>query len=266
MYPSIELFHLSIPTFFAVICFGFIVSLVFIYLRLDLWLKIHYWIPNEFRPRVWIIAGICMGCALIGARATHVFYELPSYYRDNPKEIFYFWNGGFVFYGGFILSILISWLYLWFIAEKNIGLYFDFFAPIMSVGYLVGRLGCLLNGCCYGKVCALPWAIKFNDEQGQYLLRHPTQLYSMLFEAGLLCFVLAYEKRDRFYFYDEKSIREKKLGMLFLWWLLGHACFRLITEQVRDDFRGPEYGLSFSSWVSVVLMGTALIMLVKKRA
>ena len=69
-------------------------------------------------------------------------------------------KGGLVFYGGLIGATLAGVLYarlkklpLWKMA--------DILAPSIALGYVFGRIGCLLNGCCYGRACGLPWAIRF---------------------------------------------------------------------------------------------------------
>ena len=264
MYPSIELFHLSIPTFFAVICFDVVLCLIFISYRLDQWLYKQYWLKNDFPQKIWAVAAVSLIFGLIGARLTHVFYEMPSYYMEDPVQIFYGWNGGYTFFGGLIFGIFGGWLTLALMKDQQKALYFDFFAPVLSLGYLVGRLGCLLNGCCYGKFCELPWAIKFLDDQGSFLPRHPTQLYAMLSEALIFLLLILIEQKESSYLKAPKQIRESLLGSVFLLWLMMHSISRFALEFYRDDFRGPEYFLSISSWISLCLFSIAAFLLYQK--
>ncbi|MFN7905684.1 MAG: prolipoprotein diacylglyceryl transferase [Pseudobdellovibrionaceae bacterium] len=265
MYPSIELFQISIPTYFSLICLGFIVSLVFVYYRLDQWLNKHIWIDENFPQKIWTSAALIMICSLIGARALHVFYEMPRHYWENTVEVFFLWNGGYVYFGGLILSVAACWIYLRWSKEKNLGIYFDFYAPVISLGYIIGRFGCFLNGCCYGKYCDLPWGITSADGQSAILPRHPTQLYAMILEFLIFVALLTWEKRNSTYLNQPKKIREAMAGSLFACWLLMHAASRFLIEQWRDDFRGPQYFLSVSSWMSVFLFAAALVFLIRRK-
>lgn len=264
MYPSIELFHLSIPTFFVVICLDVVLCLLFISYRLDQWLSKQYWIKTDFSQKVWIVTGASLVFGMIGARLSHVFYEMPSYYMDDPIQILYGWNGGYTFFGGLIFGILGGWFSLVLMKVKQKSLYFDFFAPVLSLGYLIGRLGCFLNGCCYGKFCELPWAVKFIDDNGSFLPRHPTQLYAMISEAVIFTLLILIERKENFYLSVAKQIRDSLLGSLFLLWIMMHSISRFALEFYRDDFRGPEYLLSFSSWISLGLFSISAFLLYRK--
>ena len=137
-----------------------------------------------------ISLGIMFG-ALLGARLFHVFYEQPSDYLADPLRIFMIWQGGFVFYGGAIGGFLGGFIVLKIKGERW-RMWADFVAPIGAFGYGLGRMACFLNGCCHGKVCALPWAVRFPGIEGG---RHPTQLYAAFLEWGICLFLLLLEKR-----------------------------------------------------------------------
>ena len=108
----------------------------------------------------WIIVG-----AIIGARTLYVIsYWRESFANEPWWEIFMVQHGGLVFYGGLIGSSLATILYaqlkglpLWRMA--------DIFAPSVALGHVFGRVGCLMNGCCYGRATDLPWAIHFPADQ-----------------------------------------------------------------------------------------------------
>lgn len=94
---------------------------------------------------LWIILG-----GVIGARIWYVLEHLSEYSR-NPFEIFMIWRGGLVFYGGFIGGFIGGILYL---KISNLVFYeiADVSAPALALAFAIGRIGCFLNGCCYGKI------------------------------------------------------------------------------------------------------------------
>jgi phosphatidylglycerol:prolipoprotein diacylglycerol transferase len=97
------------------------------------------------------------------------------------------WDGGLSFYGAFIGGPLVFAYFAWS-RKINVLVLSDLVTPSVFLGYAFGRIGCLLNGCCYGRVCALPWAVQFPTEGNPSVLTppsHPTQLYSALIALGL---------------------------------------------------------------------------------
>lgn len=187
---------------------------------------------------------VLMIAGMIGGRLFHVFYEGLDYYRSFPSAIFMFWQGGFVFFGGFFAALLAGWIYV-IRKTPRIGFlkWADFLAPLGAVGYGVGRVACLLAGCCYGRVCELPWAING---------RHPTPLYATIWELSVAALLLVLARQNTRYF-------SEGTGRLFSLWLLLHSLGRLMMEHFRDDFRGPPLaGLSISSWISLFLWAISL--------
>jgi phosphatidylglycerol---prolipoprotein diacylglyceryl transferase len=168
----------------------------------------------------WLIVG-----SILGARILYVV----SYWREefagrNLAEIFMVWRGGLVFYGGLIGAVIGGVLYarlkklpLWKLA--------DAVAPSIALGYVFGRLGCLMNGCCYGRECHLPWAIRFPAEHRTYPHPvHPTQIYDSLLNLALYLFLAWLYRRRKF---D---------GQVFAAYLLGYAVLRFIVELFRGDY------------------------------
>ncbi len=176
----------------------------------------------------------------VGARLFHVIFEEWNYYQANPTAILMFWNGGFVFYGGLIFGFLGGWIALQ-IKKQSFLSWLDFFTPVVSLGYAGGRMACFLTGCCYGKVCDLPWAVAS---------RHPTQLYAVVLELALFFTLLKLEKTEW---------SQKHEGRLFFFWLLCHSVSRFIIEFFRDDPRGIQFGpLSLSMLLSAVFFVISL--------
>lgn len=205
---------------------------------------------------IWIMIG-----GFIGARAFHIIFEFPEFYTNHPSEIFQFWKGGFVFYGGLLGGLISGCVFL---KRKHQALtpWFDHTAPVVALGYAIGRIGCLLAGCCYGKECDLPWAISFSSgaEAPANLLLHPTQIYSFLIE--LLIFIILLKIQATAWI-------KNQTGRLFSLWLILHGLGRALVESYRGDYRGNEYmGLSLSTYLSlaVVLSGFLFILSTLKKS
>lgn len=190
----------------------------------------------------------------IGARLFHVLYEEFDFYQTRPIEIFKIWKGGLVFYGCILLGLPAMLIFLKLRKESWLK-WLDFAAPICSLTYLLGRIGCFFNGCCYGKVSDVPWAIHF-QAVGLDGHRHPTQLYAVFTELIILCIL---------YSIDRKAADKGQAswpGLISGLWLSLHGISRIFMEFYRDDDRGPiHWGLSVSTWISliVVLIGLSLM-------
>ncbi|MBX3039476.1 MAG: prolipoprotein diacylglyceryl transferase [Bdellovibrionaceae bacterium] len=195
---------------------------------------------------------------LIGGRLLHVVWEAPQFYLENPEAIFHLMSGGYVYFGGLAAGLGAGVLFLRFRQEgPQLGRWFDFVAPLASLGTGLGRIGCFFAGCCYGKVCLLPWAFPFPDEKGLSFLRHPTQLYSVIWELGVLAILLGLEKIPA----KNRPRWLRPAGALFLTWIGLHSIGRFFIEFLRDDFRGPVLYLSISQWLSVcALIITCLVL------
>lgn len=103
---------------------------------------------------------------VVGARAMYVVHYWPQFaYHDSPIAIALavidVRKGGLEVYGGVLMTIALVGFYLWR-WKHSMRWYLDIMAPSAALGMAIGRVGCLLNGCCWGGVCAaLPWAIQF---------------------------------------------------------------------------------------------------------
>lgn len=168
----------------------------------------------------WLILG-----AILGARAFYVVSYWREEFAGKPiSEIFMIQHGGLVFYGGLLGATLAGITYvrvralpLWKVA--------DILAPSVALGYVFGRIGCLFNGCCYGRMCDLPWAIRFPSEHethGQPV--HPTQIYDSLLNLGLYLALAWFYRRKKF---D---------GQVFAVYLMGYAVTRSFVEIFRGDY------------------------------
>ena len=173
----------------------------------------------------WLIVGV-----IIGARALYVFSYWRGEFAGHPvADIFKVWRGGLVFYGGFIGASLAFLLYAWK-RQLPVWRFADVLAPSIALGSAIGRLGCLMNGCCYGRICQLPWAIHFPSDHRSYPNGvHPTQVYDSILNLCLYVFLAWLFRRKRF---D---------GQIFAAFLVGYACTRSFVELFRGDY--PKYYL-----------------------
>jgi len=124
--------------------------------------------------------------AIIGARALYVALGW-SYFQEHPDRIWRLWEGGLSFHGGLVGGLLAGIVYC-----RRRGLSFlrmgDVVAPGVALGYSIGRIGCFLNGCCYGGPTNLPWACRFHDPPITGPLTppsHPTQIYASIVNLGV---------------------------------------------------------------------------------
>jgi len=191
--------------------------------------------------------------AIIGARMLYVIINLEAY-EDNYIEVFKIWNGGLVFFGGFLGASVAA---IWFCIIKKLEIWktADVLAPGLALGHSLGRFGCLFAGCCYGKTCDLPIAITFSNPDSLAPLHmplHPTQLYMVASNFILFLILLAVQKRKRF------------SGMVFLSYVMLYSLFRAIVEIFRGDFRGDFFFefISLSQGIGLVVSCLALIFMV----
>lgn len=108
---------------------------------------------------------IALIAGVIGCRVMYVvhYWDKFTVYEDMGRRIFAIIDvrqGGLEFYGGFILTALCILIYLRFWGH-SVRWYLDIMAPSAALGLAFGRVGCFLNGCCWGAVCTMPWAVQF---------------------------------------------------------------------------------------------------------
>lgn len=236
MFPSINIApNFSIPTYYVILSLAACVGILWAVQRSNK--------TNLSRKVTLDLCLIIMAAGFIGGRLFHIFYEELPYYQEDWSRALQFWNGGFVFYGGALLAGFSSAWYLIIKDRKNLTRYFDLFSPVLSLTYILGRGACFLAGCCYGRSCDLPWAVAG---------KHPTQIYASMWELGVLFILLGFEKSS------------PRAGRVFYLWLILHAIGRILMEAFRDDFRGPTWGLSISTWISIILITIGLALFVKK--
>lgn len=184
---------------------------------------------------IWALIG-----AVSGARIAYIITEY-HYFLDYPLEIFKINSGGLAFHGGLIGGFLAGY---WFTKIKKLPTWkmADLVAPYIALGYGLVRIGCLLNGCCYGKFSSLPWALRCAAHDS--ILRHPTQIYSMI--GSFILFFVLWKLRNHHRF----------SGFLFLLYIGLYSIMRFIVEIFRESPMVYPW-LSLAQLVCLVLGGTA---------
>jgi phosphatidylglycerol:prolipoprotein diacylglycerol transferase len=193
---------------------------------------------------------------LLGSRVAHILLYRDEYSWQDPVGWIAFWRGGLVFQGALVAILFVYW-YL-----RRKGVDFWTFADIavcyIPLGHAIGRLGCFLNGCCYGERSDVPWAIPFRrvpfdlsqqpvgsppylDHCVRYGLSywedrwsfpiHPTQLYSAF---GLLCiFIILILLRRKWMPFR---------GFVLPTYLVLYGIMRFIVEFFRGDHNPTHFG------------------------
>ncbi len=203
------------------------------------------------------IALVAIISGILGGKLAYIILNLQLYIQE-PFDI-NLWRGGFIFNGGFFLSILTVFIYA---KKKKLPFLFiiDLFIPYAALGEAIGRIGCFLNGCCYGKPTKLPWGQVFTlDSPAGFrygaLPLQPTQLYSSFFL--FILFLILKETRDH----------QKFTGQTFLLYLIFYPTFRFFLDFLRGDRLGPFfYNLTLFQIICIGIVMIALaIFTFKKR-
>jgi len=202
---------------------------------------------------IWLLVG-----ALVGARVMYVAAEWRQY-AEAPWEALFFFKGGLVFYGGVLGAVPVG---LWFVRKKGLPTWLvaDLAAPSLAVGHALGRIGCFLNGCCFGKPTQSPFGVVFapgsaaweyfSATMGRGDVRvHPVQLYEAVGEFFLFLVLLAWDRKKRFH------------GQIFSLWLLLYGGLRLGLEELREGNPELLLGLTGSQWISVAAISASFLLL-----
>jgi len=175
---------------------------------------------------------------IIGARALHVAVN-AAYYKSHPAEIVMLWRGGLAVYGGLLLGIVAAWVFI----KKNRMPFWksaDFIIPYIALGQSIGRIGCYLNGCCFGKY------------YGGFFM-HPTQLYAATALLGIFI-VLKFAGKIRL-----------PEGTIFTLYLLLYSTQRFFIDFLRGDTELYIASLTTSQIISVFIFIVAVLLLFFKR-
>ncbi len=247
MHPIlIDLGFIQIPTYGV---------MLIVAVALAVWtLKLRAQQSGQDAPRLVDLALWLVIWALLGSKLLLVIVELPRYLR-HPAELGGVLRAGGVFLGGLLAGIAAAAVLM-----RRYRLHFlptaDVLVPSVALGQAIGRVGCLMAGCCWGARCSLPWAITYTNPQAQANVGtplgvplHPYPIYEGLFDLALYVVLAALFRRGL------------TAGRVFATYLIGYGGGRFFLEFTRgDEIRGFVFGglLSTSQFIGLLMVATGV--------
>ncbi len=211
-----------------------------------------------------LIADMAFWVIIFGLIGARLFYVGRYWGQDDLRtfgDIFAIWRGGIVLYGS-IIGGAIGFLLYRRLRPLPFLPVVDVIAPSLAIGIAFGRIGCFLNGCCYGDRCSLPWAVTFpqksivwsdhaskgwiSETTARSLPVHPTQLYSAFdgfLLVALLCAYYPLRKRD---------------GEVMALLMVTYPITRFLIEIIRGDEGVFLLGMTTSEAISVGIFAAGL--------
>jgi len=231
---------LTLRTYGALIALAFLAAL-----RMAKWAGKDKGIPEKFLMDLSILL---VFAGLLGARVFYVALNAP-YYMTHPLDSLKVWEGGLVFYGGFITAAAAG---AWFARRHkvSVAVLADCLAPALAMGQAIGRWGCFFAGCCYGKPTTLPWAVRFKDPASLAPLDidlHPVQIYEALGNLAIAFFL----------WWRLRKNPDAPRGQVFWLYVLLYGILRFGMELLRGDDRGPLWADLFPS--QLIALGAILV-------
>ena len=199
-----------------------------------------------------LISYIIIG-VIIGGRLGYVIFYNPSYFIENPIQIFKLWEGGMSFHGG-LIGVIVSTYIFSNLKKLNYKIYFDVICCVAPIGIFLGRVANFINSELYGRETDISWSVKFI--QIDNLNRHPSQIYEAIFE-GIFLFILL----NLFHFKITK-----KNGLASSLFLILYSLFRFFIEFTRE----PDthiglilFNMSMGQIISVIFFIIGMILFYK---
>ena len=210
----------------------------------------------ELPPQLGLIGFLS---ALVGAKV--LWFVQNGKFSELYKAV-YIWEGGLSFFGGLLACLIVVHLYLrWYRVPQFAAA--DIVAPYVALGQCFMRVGCFLNGCCYGKTCDYPWALQFPSGTHVFnhqlaageidgsalhpLPSHPTQLYSAI---GLFLLFLWLRRSLNWKWFD---------GLVAVHYGLFYGILRFTVDFFRADSTSYHLGLTDGQYFSLTLIVVAII-------
>ena len=205
---------------------------------------------------------VTLVASILGARALYVMEHLQQFRREWGS-VLALWQGGLTLYGGIAAGTFAG-----LVTAKRLGLprwvVADALTPSLALGTMFGRIGCFLNGCCYGRPTTLPWGVHFPRESFAFLEFgdtpvHPSQLYNAA--VGLVLFLVLWFTRKRF----------RVPGVMFWSFIIAFAFARIGIDLTRNYeiesvlMRTPWFELTESQITSIAMMLFGVLMILRLR-
>ena len=201
--------------------------------------------------QLWDFSSVALLGGIAGGR---VFYVLLhwGWFLDSPQDVVAIWRGGLVWYGGFLGGLLAGWCYVR--AKRLVYLrVLDQFIPFVALGHAIGRVGCFLNGCCYGRPTQAWCGVVF---PGQSLPALPTQLIEA---GGLLVLFVSLRKMA------QRPWVLGRPGRLLGLYLVSYAGLRFVVEFLRGDQVPIWAGLTLQQLISLSLLVVGILLVFRNR-
>jgi phosphatidylglycerol:prolipoprotein diacylglycerol transferase len=192
--------------------------------------------------------------AIIGSRLFYVLINF-SYFKAHLLDILKVWQGGLVFSGGLVATAVAM---TWYLRRHRLSFLStgDLWAPSLALGQAIGRIGCFMAGCCYGRPTGSSWGVLFTNPKSLAPLNirlYPTQLFEAFSLFVIFVFLIFLHGKRKFE------------GQVFLWYLILHSTARLFVERFRGDERGliPGSEMTATQFVALlILLGSVVALLV----
>lgn len=198
---------------------------------------------NILRSFPYIFVGYFLS-AWIGAKLLFLVTTTPVQRLMYGESANFWLGGGFVFYGGLLFSLLYTLVIYFFLRRKTDFKFFIELLPGLILGHAIGRVGCLLAGCCFGVESHSIFALSINGVN-----RLPVQL----FETIALLFI---------FYFVHKLMKAEEHYLACIFYFFGYGIFRFLIEYLRaDQIRGHWGTLSTSQWISFVMIGIGIVFL-----
>lgn len=219
---------------------------------------------EDFGDTVYVYVWAALG-AVIGAKALYLLLELPKILRTfangeavSGQYLRSIVSGGFIFYGGLLGSVLAVKIACRFFS-LTFGKTISILTPAMPLAHALGRMGCALVGCCYGRETQLFIGICYTDSvyAPNGIRLFPVQAMEAAADLvlfGVLVWIL-WRKKD-----------SSEPSGVFETYLAAYACIRFLLEFLRgDSVRGHWGWLSTSQWISLFILLAVGVHKISKR-
>jgi len=230
-----------------------------------------------------VIHDVSLYAVILGIIGARIHYVIRFMLNEPHRflDYFAFWQGGLVFQGGFILAFIGTVVYLKS-KKVSVGKVADCFAPGLAIGYVFARIGCFMNGCCFGAIAreGFPWAVTFPEGSPAYdyqmipdkfaeikniaegigyefvspnslpFPEHPVQIYSSIAMLAVFATILFIER-----------LKLRYDGMLFIVFVMLYSVQRFIVEFWRMDTTRYDWsgGLNSAQFLSIAMFIVTLI-------
>lgn len=195
------------------------------------------------------VVDLCIYILIAGVVGSRTLYVLANLHEYTFKDALCIWNGGLSFHGGILFGVIVGIIYAK-VRKMNFWTVLDILSPSVCIGYGFTRIGCFLNGCCYGIESHNPWAVKMMTDEGVKLCE-PVQIYSCII-SFVMFFVLC-----------KFEFKKDKPGYVFTWYMILYGIYRFLIEFLRHHI-ASDYIIGFVSGgqiLSLCMVAAGLMLL-----